>query len=211
MANINAPFGFRSVAPKSGGVYGRQNSDYNIADQLAVAISIGDIIYFAAANAPSLAPATDPRYAGQYITGTVTGAPAGVFCGAAWQDTLGNYIWGKNWLASTVTLNAQGAIANVEDDLNNTVFEAQGDATGLLAAEATGPFFPVSAHAAGNALGISTQTVTTASPSATCTSTAIIRVLKLSPTPGNVYGPYSKVYCLIAYNVWSATTAPQQP
>ena len=98
MANINAPFGFRSVAPKSGGVYGRQNSDYNIADQLAVAISIGDIIYFAAASAPSLAPAVDPRYAGQYITGTATGAPAGVFCGAAWQDTLGNYIWGKNWL-----------------------------------------------------------------------------------------------------------------
>jgi hypothetical protein len=210
MANPNAPFGFRSVAPLNGGVYGRQNSDYNIVDQLAQNIGIGDIVYFTAAAA-AYAPAVDPRFAGQYIVSTVTGAPAGVFCGAAWQDTLGNYIWGKNWISGGVTYNAQGAIASVETDLNNTVFEAQVDVAGFIAAEATGPFLPISAHAAPNALGISSTVLAGTTPSATCTSSAIFRVLKLSPTPGNVYGPYAKLYGLIAFNVWSATTAPQQP
>jgi hypothetical protein len=210
MANNNAPFGFRSVAAFTGGVYGRQNSDYNIVDQFAQNIGIGDIVYFTAANA-AYAPAIDPRFAGQYIASTVAGAPAGVFCGAAWQDQLGNYIWGKNWVSGGVTLNGQGAIANVEVDLVNTVFEAQVDVAGFVAAEATGPFLPISAHAAPNALGISSTVIAGTTPSATCTSTDIIRVLKLSPLPGNVYGPYAKVYCLIAFNVWSATTAPQQP
>jgi hypothetical protein len=210
MANINAPFGFRSVAPAGAGVFGRQKSDYNIIDQLAYGINIGDVIYFAAAGG-EFAPAIDPRYAGQYITSNPTGAPAGVFVGCAYQDTLGNYIWGNHWVASTVTLNAQGAIANVEDDLQNTVFEVQMDSTGLPQAGTTGPFYPVSAHAAGNALGISSTVLTGASPSATCTSSAIVRVLKLSPTPNNVFGAYAKAYALIAFNVWAATTAPQQP
>jgi hypothetical protein len=210
MANINAPFGFRSVAPSTGGVYGRQKSDYNILDSLAQNIGLGDIVYFTAANA-AYAPAVDPRYAGQYIVSTVTGAPAGVFAGCAFQDTLGNYIWSNHWVSGQVTLNAQGGIANVEDDLQNTVFEVQTDVNGFVAAEATGPFLPVSTHAAPNALGISSTVVAGATPSATCTSTDIIRVLKLSPYPGNVYGAYAKVYALIAFNVWAATTAPQQP
>jgi hypothetical protein len=190
MANTNAPFGFRSVSRIDGGTVGRLKSEYNIADQLASNIGLGDLVIVTGSSAP----AADPRYAGPLINKFAQGTnvTTGVFQGCAYQDNLGNFIWSKNWVSGTVTQNALGAQAFVEDD-PQIVFEVQAS-LGFAVANIRS-FAKVVTTATPNTLGISQETLDSSN---IVTALDTLKILKLSPRPGNSFGNYAVAYVFLA-------------
>jgi hypothetical protein len=194
MANPNAPFGLRAVRRFDGGVVGRTNGKYTIANAYANAIGYGDIVKTVDTYQSLQANGGSQPVAGPNINIATTGGhPIGVFEGCKYQDTLGNYIWSKNWVASTATLNGAGAQAIVCDD-PNTVFQVQSD--GTVANTDVGKFATFVNNGVPNALGISTLALHEAGVTTTITD---FKILGLVQRPGySVAGAFGIVEVLLA-------------
>ena len=108
MANRDAAMGFRAVYHLTGGTI-RPNKNYTIASALANAIGFGDPVK--ALSTGTFGPNID---AGDTVS---TDEPwAGVFAGCTYTNTDGDYIFRRNWVASTATLGSADAMAWVYDD-----------------------------------------------------------------------------------------------
>lgn len=184
MANVNAPFGLKPLSRLDGGVVGRVNN-YSIADAYASAIGYGDLVVLAGtfnANTPYPSP--------NISLGATTNTFRGVFAGCSYQDTLGNFIWSKNWVASTSTLNAVGAQAFVYDD-PQIIFQVQALLTSPTSAQLEG--FATINYVAPNPLGISQTTAT-----GYINTITDLKVLGLTQAPGNAIANYALLKVLIA-------------
>lgn len=180
MALPNSPFGLRPITRYDGGIAGRISGDYTIADQYGSAIGLGD-------------PVARTGLYNNIQIGVSAGHPIGVFAGCRYQDTLGNYIWSPQWLASTKTLGAQGAQAMVFDD-PDTVFQIQSD--GTLTAANLGGFYTITGIGTPNALGISQAVLHVAGYSASITDLKFIRLANMITQigAGPVGGPSVQLY-----------------
>jgi hypothetical protein len=148
----NTPFGIKPIRRFDGGVVGRVNGGYSIVDSYASAIGLGDPVKRinnwqqnvnmgnAIVNGPEINIATSES------------PMLGGFDGCQYQDTQGNFIWSKNWVASVPTLNTSGAQAFVYDD-PEIVYQVQGDAA--YAASLIGKFTTLTTIGSPNSLGIS--------------------------------------------------------
>lgn len=194
MANPNQPFGLRAVRRFDGGVVGRVNGKYTIANAYATTIGFGDVVktldtYQSLQAQGGTAPVAGPNIA----LATTTGHPIGVFEGCQYQDTQGNFIWSKQWIASTATLNSAGAQAIVVDD-PNTVFQVQSN--GTVANTDVGKFAAYTGNGAPNALGFSTLTLNESTISTTITD---FKIIGLVQKPGySIAGIYGIVEVLLA-------------
>ncbi len=103
-ANPNAPFGLRAVSHMKGGVI-RYNGGYQIADQYATGLFLGDpVVCNGTGKQLSIASAGT----GNKITG--------VFAGCKFVDQSGDSKWLEYWPASQITKGAVGATAYIWDD-----------------------------------------------------------------------------------------------
>lgn len=195
MANINAPFGLKPVRRLDGGVVGRVNGGYTIANAYASAIGYGDVVqcddtYQSLQSQGGTQPVAGPNI----VIGVSTNRVQGVFAGCSYQDTQGNFIWSKNWIASTATLNSAGAQAEVYDD-PSIVYQVQSDGTVL--ASSVGKFFTFAGNGAPNALGLSTLVLHQSSVTTTIGSSDF-KVLNLVQRPGyssvGIYGILEVVF-----------------
>lgn len=103
MANPNAPFGLRPLRHLFGGTM--RPSIYNIADQYATALYLGD---------PVVAAGTGKNVG--IASAATSGKITGVFAGCEYLNSLGDTIWSKYWPAAQVTNTAQAIKAFVYDD-----------------------------------------------------------------------------------------------
>lgn len=113
MANRDTPMGLRPAYHLTGGVMRTQR--YKIASGEAVGIWRGDLVEQEATSRriTASAAATEEPF-------------IGVFWGCRYRDTIGNYVYSKQWLAATATLGSEDAVAYVYDD-PFIVFEIQCD------------------------------------------------------------------------------------
>lgn len=181
MANINAPFGLRAVRLLGGGTPGRLSYGYtigvNTAGTLASDIGYGQPIVRTGAG-KDITPATDG--------GTITG----VFYGCKYRRADGSIVYAKNWVASTVTFNNEGAQACVVDD-PNTVFQIQ--MSGGFTAANSGQFAGLVVGTS-SSLGISSSAANSSDISGTADN---FKILGLANIPGNAYGNYAIVEVLL--------------
>jgi len=116
MANRDAPMGLRPSYHLTGGVI-RPNKNYTIASAYNTAIGYGDPVV--ALSTGSVGP--------NIAVGTAATAPfVGVFAGCTYQNTAGDMIYSRQWVASTATLGSVDARALVYDD-PMIVYEIQAD------------------------------------------------------------------------------------
>jgi hypothetical protein len=187
-ANVNFPFGLKPLKNPSGTVRINSYSDYTIANAYNTAIPYGAVVSKSGSGTDLIAGANS------------TAAKVGVFLGCSYQDTVGNFIWSKNWVASTATLNSVGAKASVADDPKQ-VFLAR-MSLALVAAD-IGQFAGMVVGAA-NGLGISTSAV----DSADITGTAdVFKILELYNDGLNAYGNYSLVKVMLGIHEYNGPAA----
>lgn len=187
-ANVNFPFGLKPLKNPSGTARVNSYADYTIANAYNTAIPYGAVVSRSGSGQDIIAGAND------------TVAKVGVFLGCSYQDTLGNFIWSKNWLASTATLNSVGAKATVADDPKQ-VFLAR-MSLALVAAN-VGQFAGMVVGAA-NGLGLSTSAV----DSADITGTAdVFKILELYNDGLNAFGNYSLVKVMLGIHEYNGPAA----
>lgn len=193
MANVNAPFGLKPVRRLDGGVVGRVNGGYTIANAYSSSIGYGDLVK-TLDTYQSLTSQGQINVSGPNIALATTGGhPIGVFAGCSYQDTLGNFIWSKNWVASQATLNSAGAQAEVYDD-PQIVFQVQSD--GTVANTDVGKFATFAGNGAPNAVGVSQLVLHEAGIS---TSITDFKILNLVQQPGyQAAGLYGKLEVFLA-------------
>lgn len=187
--NVNFPFGLRPLKQGSGGI-SRVNmyAPYTIANAYNTAIPFQSVVSRSGSGNDIIAGAD----------GTV--AKVGVFLGCRYKDTLGNFIFSKNWVASTATFNSEGAQAIVADDPKQ-IFLAR-MSLALTAAD-VGQFAGLVVGAAdGN--GLSTSAVN----SADITGTAdVFKIVSLYDDGGNAFGNYSLVRVMLGIHEYNAPAA----
>lgn len=148
----NTPFGLKPVRRLDGGVVGRVNGGFSIVDSYAAAIGLGDPVK-RINDWQQNVNMGNAIVSGPEVNIATSASPLlGAFDGCQYQDTQGNFIWSKNWVASVPTLNASGAQAFVYDD-PNIVYQIQADAA--VAASDIGKFLTITTIGSPNALGIS--------------------------------------------------------
>lgn len=188
-ANVNYPFGLKPLKSPSG-LSGRVNeyASYTIANAYNTAIPYGAVVKRSGSG-------NDIQAAADGTTATV-----GVFMGCKYQDTLGNFVYSKNWVASTATLNSVGATAIVADDPKQ-IFLAR--MSGALTAADIGQFAGMTVGAAdGN--GVSTTSVN----SSDITGTAdVFKLLGLYEDGLNAFGNYSLVKVMLGIHEYNAPAA----
>jgi hypothetical protein len=205
MSNPNAPFGLRPVRYVDGRNYSPSIKAYTIADSYATAIGKGDLVALDPAGSTYTGPAAfDPGLnvikAGN--NGTVTNAQPvlGVFLGATWNLTDGSIFFRPYWPASQTTFSAQGAYDVLVADSADLVYEVQFDATGFTPAQ-VGTFAQITSPAAYSANGVSQAVATSPGGTTVTTSTAQLKILRLSPKPRNgqqnTYGAYAVAEVLL--------------
>lgn len=188
LANVNYPFGLKPLKSPSGTLRINSYSDYTIANAYNTAIPYGAVVSKSGSGTDLIAGANS------------TAAKVGVFLGCSYQDTVGNFIYSKNWVASTATLNSVGAKASVADDPKQ-VFLAR-MSLALTAAD-VGQFAGMVVGAA-NGLGISTSAV----DSADITGTAdVFKILELYNDGLNAYGNYSLVKVMLGIHEYNGPAA----
>jgi hypothetical protein len=187
-ANINAPFGLKPLKSPSGIQRVNSYAAYTIANAYNTAIPYQSVVSKSGSGTDLIAGANS------------TAAKVGVFLGCRYQDSLGNFIFSKNWLASTATLNSVGAQAIVADDPKQ-IFLAR-MSLALVAAD-VGQFAGMVVGAAdGN--GVSTSAV----DSADITGTAdVFKILELYNDGQNAYGNYSLVKVMLGIHEYNAPAA----
>lgn len=188
LPNQNFPFGFRPVRSPSGIQRINEYSNYTIANVYNTAIPYGAVVSKSGSGTDLIAGANS------------TAAKVGVFLGCKYQDSLGNFIWSKNWLASTATLNSVGAQASVADDPKQVFI---GRMSLALVAADIGQFAGLVVGAAdGN--GISTSAV----DSADITGVAdVFKILELVNDGQNAYGNYSLVKVMLGIHEYNGPAA----
>lgn len=186
--NVNYPFGLIPLKNPSGTQRINSYAAYTIADAYNTAIPYGAVVKRSGSG-------TDIAAAADGTTATV-----GVFLGCEYQDTTGNFIRSKNWVASTSTLNSVGAKASVADDPKQ-IFLAR--MSGALVAADVGQFAGMTVGAAdGN--GRSTTSVN----SSDITGTAdVFKILGLYEDGQNAYGNYSLVKVMLGIHEYNAPAA----
>lgn len=186
--NVNSPFGIKPLKSPSGTARINSYADYRIADQYNTAIPYQAVVKRSGSNNEIQASADG------------TTATVGSFLGCEYQDSIGNFIRSKNWLANTVTLNAAGAHAFVADDPKQ-IFLAR-MSLALVAAD-IGQFAGMVVGAAdGN--GVSTSSVN----SADITGTAdVFKILSLYNDGLNAFGNYSLVKVMLGIHEYNAPAA----
>lgn len=191
-SNVNFPFGLRPLKSPSGIVRVNEYASYTIGAQssgtLASAIAYGQIVS-RSGSGQDIIPATNG-----------TTATVGVFQGCKYQDQQGNFIYSKNWVASTPTLNNAGATAIVADDPKQ-IFLARMSAA--LVATNIGQFAGlVVGTPDGN--GLSTSAV----DSADITGTAdVFKILSLYEDGLNAFGNFSLVKVMLGIHEYNAPAA----
>ncbi len=187
-ANVNFPFGLRPLKSPSGISRVNEYASYTIANAYNTAIAYGQVVSRSGSGSDIIAAANG------------TTATVGVFQGCKYQDTIGNFIYSKQWLASTATLNSVGAQAIVADDPKQ-VFLAR-MSLALVAAN-VGQFAGlVVGTPDGN--GISTSAV----DSADITGTAdVFKILELYNDGLNAFGNYSLVKVMLGIHEYNAPAA----
>jgi hypothetical protein len=187
-ANVNSPFGFKPLKSPSGTVRVNSYSDYSIANAYNTAIPYQAVVSKSGTGTNIIAGADG------------TAAKVGVFLGCKYRDTLGNFIFSKNWLASTPTFNSEGAQAIVADDPKQ-VFLAR--MSGALTADNIGQFAGMVVGAA-NTVGVSTSAVN----SSDITGTAdVFKILELYNDGLNAYGNYSLVKVMLGIHEYNGPAA----
>ncbi len=187
-ANVNFPFGLRPLKSPSGISRVNEYASYTIANAYNTAIAYGQVVSRSGSGSDIIAAANG------------TTATVGVFQGCTYQDTIGNFIYSKQWLASTATLNSVGAQAIVADDPKQ-VFLAR-MSLALVAAN-VGQFAGlVVGTPDGN--GISTSAV----DSADITGPAdVFKILELYNDGLNAFGNYSLVKVMLGIHEYNAPAA----
>ena len=175
MANTDAPNGFTPAFHLKGGTIRLQK--YNIASALAADIKSGDCVFLTGSG----------KQIDLVDAGTDTPI-VGVFQGVRYRDTDGSYIYRKDWVSGTTTLNSDDAVAMVVDD-PNVVFEVQ--ASGSIAAADIGQQADI-AYTAGSSL-LGTSKAELGAPA----SGANFQIYDLVDRDDNEYGANAKVYVLI--------------
>jgi hypothetical protein len=151
--STNTPFGLKPIRRFDGGIFGRVNGGYTIVDSYADTIGLGDPVVRVNGWQSNVNMGSAIINGPEINIGVSEGAILGSFDGCQYQDTQGNFIWSKQWVASTPTLNASGAQAFVYDD-SQIVYQVQGGAS--WAADTVGEYAPIDSIGAPNALGVST-------------------------------------------------------
>ena len=187
-SNVNFPFGLKPLKSPSGIQRVNEYASYTIANAYNTAIAYGQVVSRSGSGSDIIAGAND------------TVAKVGVFQGCRYQDTLGNFVYSKNWIASTATLNSVGAKAIVADDPKQ-VFLAR-MSLALVAAN-IGQFAGlVVGTPDGN--GVSTSAV----DSADITGTAdVFKILELYEDGLNAFGNYSLVKVMLGIHEYNAPAA----
>lgn len=172
MANTSTPFGLRPVRPGGGGVGGRLGEEYTIANAYNTAIYRGYLVK---------STGTGRNIA---VSGT-TEASVGVFWGCHYTDpNTGEKIWSDKWPAS---LAATDAKAIVIDDPEQE-FLIQVDADSVDEAD-VGQKCDVNTQAGDD----THKGSITSLDGSLIGSTGQLKILRLAPIPGNVYGAYATV------------------
>ena len=170
MANVNAPYGLKAVRHSTGGNV--QTNDYPINPTYTTAIFSGDVVHGDADGTITLSAAG-------------TADNIGVFCGCTYINAQGLQKYSQYW---TGEAGATNIVAHVYDD-PNIIFQAQANATGLVAADLNN-LTDLDTYAAG-----STRTGKSACMvSGTVGTTGkTFRVLRLINDGVNVAGAYTNV------------------
>lgn len=188
LSNVNFPFGFKPLKSPSGVNRTNEYASYTIANAYNTAIPYQSLVQRSGTGADLIAA----------VDGTA--AKVGVFLGCKYQDTLGNFIWSKNWLASTATLNSAGAQAIVADDPKQ-VFLAR---MSLAVTQADFGQFAGLVVGAADGNGVSTSAVN----SADITGTAdVFKLLELYNDGQNAIGNYSLVKVMLGIHEYNAPAA----
>lgn len=190
--NVNSPFGLKPLKSPSGVARVNEYASYTIGAQssgtLASAIPFQSVVSRSGSGS-DIIPAANSNV-----------ATVGVFQGCKYQDTQGNFIFSKNWIASTPTLNNLGATATVCDDPKQ-VFLAR-MSLALVAAN-IGQFAGMVVGAA-DSNGVSLSSV----DSADITGTAdVFKILELYSDGLNAFGNYSLVKVMLGVHEYNAPAA----
>ena len=179
----NAAQGLVIVGRIDGSPWNGAVREYPIASGYATAIGTNDPVI-------SLADGT--------IGIGVAGSPArGVFLGCKYTDTSGVFQRKPNWVASTTVLTGTVPIALVADD-PNLLFDVQetngsGAAGTALALADRNLNIDFLIGAPNARTGISTTSINNATEAATATLN--LKIIGLSPRPGNVVGSFANWLC----------------
>lgn len=187
-ANVNYPFGFKPLKSPSGTLRVNEYGAYTIANAYSTAIPYQALVKRSGTG-------TDINAAADGTTASV-----GVFLGCKYQDTVGNFVYSKNWVASTATLNSVGATAIVADDPKQ-IFLAR---MSLAVTQADMGQFAGLVVGAADGNGVSTSSVN----SADITGTAdVFKLLGLYEDGLNAIGNYSLVKVMIGIHEYNAPAA----
>lgn len=183
MANTNAPFGLRPARLFNGGDI--RSSEYSIAAAYGTKIYTGDPVQLSGTGTNI-----------EVATGG-TADSIGVFAGCRYINEQGRPTWSHYWPANS----AYGGIVALVWDDPNVIFEIQMDS---LAEGDVGQLVDWDDGTGSTATGMSGRQGANASKA---TADKSLRILRLSPTPGNAYGSYAKAEVLFAEHALKGVVA----
>ena len=183
----NAPVGFVPEKYLNNSTWSGQFGNYQIVDAYATSLFLGD-------------PVT---LTGGYLIIGATSAPlVGIFAGCSYVTLAGINTFSPYWPASTSTLAAVGATAQVVDD-PNVLFNVQLDATAADQVD-IGENANFVSHAGNTVTGISGYAL---GDPATGNATYNFKVNSLVPVPNNVFGTtYNNVFVTINNHIYKGGT-----
>lgn len=190
MANSNRPFGLRPVGTLGSGGYQGAVRQFFVPSTDANAIYIGDTVKIAGSSGS--VNAGDPSYPTAAI--------------AAANDAVLGVCVGIIPTPADLTVNyrkASTAMYILVDCDPDTIYEAQGDATGVAAAD-IGLNAPITVTAGSTTTGISKSVI--AGGSAAVTATLDVQLLALAPAVDNEAGAYSRVHVRLNLNQFKSGT-----
>lgn len=191
----NAPWGLAPTRMLNGSTWNGALNEYQLPSGYATNLFKGDPVYVTGTGTIVIATAG----AGNPITG--------VFMGVKYTSTIqgvnGNQVFAPNWVAGTVTQGAANALALICDDPNVVYNIQSNNATGVLAADLYNNADLV-AGAGSTYSGISGWMLDQATIGTGATKQ--LKILRLVPVPGNVYGGYDNVEVVINNDYYKGGT-----
>lgn len=190
MANVSSIAGAVPKRSLIGGAGVNRTGEYLIASATAHNIFTGDFVKMLDTGYIDVATAGD----------TILG----VFAGCSFLDNSGvpGGRWSPYWPTGTATTGSVAAVAYIIDD-PWAIFEIETDATNAFALTNVGNNADFVAGAGNSTTGNSGFTLDLSSPGS---GAANLRIVRLSPVPGNAFGVSAKVEVLINEHFYKTTT-----
>jgi len=182
---VNAPWGLKPNRYANGSPYTGTTNQYNIASGYGTSLFTGD-------------PVTTLND-GTIGIGVAGSAIRGVFMGTKYTDTLGNIRFFPYWPASTTVQTGSTVVALVIDDPNIVVNVQETNGSGAagtpLALADRGLNANFYVGTGNTTTGLSGTTINNATENTT--GTLNLKILDLTPVPGNVVGAFANWICTI--------------